>query len=172
MVGVGQNIVMHIFTITGPPGAGKSTLASRIAEKITPTLIIPVDDLRTWVKSGLADSVPWSDETERQFQIAEQATLKIAETYASHGFNVVIDHCRNLPTLNKLFQQIQVEKILLLPTLQTTLHQNATRTNKDFDPQILAETIKFTHKAFTEADKTGWITLTNHEEIETFLETI
>lgn len=160
---------MQSFVVTGPPGAGKSTLAHRIAEKLTPTLLIPVDDLRTWVKSGLSESVPWTDETERQFQIAEQAALKIAETYASHGFNVVIDHCRNLTTLNKLFDQTEIQKTLLLPELETVLHQNAARTNKDFDPQILVPTIEFTHNAFTEADKTGWTILQTNQDIENFL---
>lgn len=128
-------------------------------------LHIPVDDLRLWVCSGMSDSVPWTEETERQFQVAEESAALVAARYQDAGFAVAIDHCRNLPRLNavveKLLSTRKVVKVLLLPDLEVNLRRNTERTNKDFDPAILDDTIRFTNHAFREAESAGWRVIDN-----------
>lgn len=128
-------------------------------------LHIPVDDLRLWVSSGLSDSVPWTDETERQFQIAEESAMLVATRYQDAGFAVAIDHCRNIPRLDSITStwlcDRNVVKVLLLPDLEVNLKRNRDRTNKDFDPGILDDTIRFTNDAFREANATGWRVIDN-----------
>lgn len=157
-----------IFFVSGPPGAGKTTLAGAVLERFERGVHIPVDDLRLWVTSGLADSVPWTDETERQFQVAEESAVEIARRYQDAGFAVVIDHCRNLPRLNDLHESLSgrpVIRVLLLPDKDTNLRRNAERTNKEFDPAVLIETIIYTNDTFREADKTGWIIIDNSDRL-------
>ncbi|MCA0361335.1 MAG: hypothetical protein LCH41_09795 [Armatimonadetes bacterium] len=124
-------------------------------------VVIPIDDLRLWVRSGLADSVPWTDETERQFTLAEEGAFRLALVYLSAGFDVWIDHCRNLPRWENLLDsfagelaEVEVRKILVLPALEVNLAHNASRTNKDFDPALLVETIEGTYARY-EADLPG-----------------
>lgn len=154
-----------IYLITGAPAVGKSTLAEALIRRFPNGLHIPVDDLRLWVKSGLADSVPWTVETERQFQIAEEAACRVARTYAAHGFAVVIDHCRNLERLDQVVSRhlegCQVARICLVTDLQTNLERNRARRNKDFDPEVLAETIAFLSPRFREDRREGWFVLDN-----------
>ncbi len=149
-----------ILLLTGPPGAGKTTEAAAWAAAQTLGLHLPVDDMRLWVKGGLADSVPWTDESERQFQMTERAAWTAARIYAEAGCAVAVDHCRNLPRLNALceehWQGLAVRRVLLLPDLEENLRRNRERTNKDFDPAILEETIRAVHAGHSAADQHGW----------------
>jgi len=154
-----------IFWITGPPAAGKSTLCRALLAHFQPATLIPVDDLRPWVVSGFADSVPWTAETERQFQVAEQAVCGIVRPYHRNGFAVAVDHCRNMPRLEALIQaelsDLPVLKICLMPDLETNLHRSHTRTNKPFAPHHLDETILYTNTHYRDAQIPGWHVIDN-----------
>lgn len=157
---------MHPITfVTGPPGAGKTTLSEGLVAGVEFGVHIPVDDMRLWVKSGLADSVPWTDESERQFQVAEEAAVAVARRYQAAGFLAVIDHCRNVARLDSLIAghlaDRPVRKVLLLPLLEANLRRNRDRTNKDFDPAILDDTIRFTNDMFRKSAAEGWIVIDN-----------
>jgi hypothetical protein len=134
-------------------------------------MIVPVDDLRTWVVSGLAESVPWTDETERQFKIAEAAVCDVVRRYHEAGFAVAIDHCRNLPTLEALISKhladLPVTRICLMPELETNLDRSHTRTNKPFDPHMLDETIQWTNTNYRLTIPEPWHVLDNtHVSVE------
>ncbi len=111
-------------------------------------------------REGLSDAVPWTDETERQFQVAEEAGCRIAARYHDAGFAVALDHCRNLARMDALLEAElparRVERVLLLPSLEETLRRNRERHNKPFDPMVLEAVIRFTHREFSAADTRGW----------------
>ena len=111
----------------------------------------------------MADSVPWSDETEAQFRVAERAALEIARLYQPAGFAVTIDHCRNPPRLDKVVAEarLAVVKVLLMPDLQTNLRRSHERTNKSFDPHLLDETIAWTNEHYRIAPGNDWTVIDN-----------
>ncbi len=152
-----------IFLISGPPAAGKTTLCDALLARFERGLHLPVDDLRGWVGPGMADSVPWTDETERQFQIAEGAALGVARHYQTAGFAVAVDHCRNPRRLDESFAVPGVVKVLLMPDLETNLRRSHTRTNKAFDPHLLDETIAYTNDRYRQDVGAGWLVIDNAE---------
>lgn len=150
-----------LFIVSGPPGAGKTTLCRALLGRFDRGFHLPVDDLRGWAIRGMADSVPWTEETERQFRVAEAAAFGVAMHYREAGFAVAIDHCRNPRRLDEAFSGAGLIKILLLPSLEANLVRNRARTDKAFDPRILDGTIEFTNRRYREDVGPNWIVIDN-----------
>lgn len=153
-----------IFLFTGTPGAGKTTLSRALLRRFPKGIHLPVDDVRDWVVSGIATTFEWTDETERQFRLAEEACAEVARVYQAAGFAVAIDHCRRYPRLDELFAarfaDVRCHRIVVLCDLETALHRNATRTGKNFDPEALAPVIRLLQPVFADVPR-GWISVEN-----------
>ena len=158
-----------IYFLTGPPAAGKSTLAKALLQRFDHGYHIDVDSVRDAVASGMASNTPWTDETTRQFALAEQAACDLAIRYndADFAVAVVIDHCAGPPNLDKLIeerlQHRRVHKIALAPSLDINLHRNRTRSTKEFDTSFLNKAIERLNPLYTNEPihEQGWIVFDN-----------
>ncbi len=80
---------MKTYILTGPPGAGKSTLANSLATKLEKGLHLHCDDIYNMVKGGY--KAPWDDNDDILKNLMFSSALKIIETYQSQGFACVVD---------------------------------------------------------------------------------
>ncbi|MCB8932387.1 MAG: ATP-binding protein [Fimbriimonadaceae bacterium] len=163
--------------ITGPPGAGKSTVSRALAGTFPFGMHIPIDDLREWVAGGMAHPLGWSDETTRQYELAEDAAAEIARRYRRAGFAVVLDHCTMPPRLEAWLARTEfgepLRRVMLLPSLEATRGRNLARVVKDFDTAVLDPHIPNIHRAFAEMDAGGWEVIdTTEDTVERTVERI
>jgi chloramphenicol 3-O-phosphotransferase len=150
-----------VYILAGPPGSGKSAVATALMRRFPLGLHIPIDDLREWVVSGVAHPVPeWTEETGRQFALARRGAADLARRYAEAGYAVAIDDvlfpddasAHILPSLAGL----TVRPVVLLPRLEVALWRNLRRAGKPFDPALLVPTIRAVHRAYSERLRGAW----------------
>ena len=160
-----------IFVISGPPGAGKSSVARALAMRYPFGMHIPIDDLREWVVAGVAHPVPaWTDETSRQFHLARTGAARLARLYAQAGFAVVLDDVMFPEAYDQSMapelRGLRVVRIVLLPAEAIAQQRNRERTGKSFTPSFLVETIRDVHASMQQADfaAAGWHVLDNSSQ--------
>ena len=118
-----------IIILTGPPGAGKSTIGKILAEKLKNSAIVSTDTLRFFIKNGKAEKedADW----ERQLSIGAENACLLAKNFHKKGFNVLLDdvicdkkrmkiYQSKLGKLNPLF-------FLLLPSKEVTAKRDLER---------------------------------------------
>ena len=81
----------RIVIVSGPPGAGKSTIARRLAESVTGELAVHLhtDDFYAYVRKGFV--APWLPESRAQNITIMNALAASAAAYAAGGYEVLVD---------------------------------------------------------------------------------
>ncbi len=80
---------MPITIVTGPPGAGKSTVAAALARSSPLGVHLVADQCFRWVVSGFVP--PWSPDAEGQNATVIDAVGAAAGRFAEGGYEVVVD---------------------------------------------------------------------------------
>jgi cytidylate kinase len=115
-----------VCLITGPAGAGKSTVAKEVAKKFDRTAVVSVDDLRSLIISGRVKPWPWNDESKLQVELSAENACDLAKNFLSKGFSVVIDDVIGASLLNyykESLKEYPLQVILLLPTKEALLRR-------------------------------------------------
>ena len=152
----------RIVIITGPPGAGKSTIARRLAEGADAPLAIHLhtDDFYTYVRKGFEP--PWLPESAAQNRTIMQALTRAAGTFAGGGYDVFVDGIvapRFIEPWLEIARQdnLDLRYIILLPDAETTVVRAIAREGEHALRD--AEAVKEMHRQLTARDdfRAHWI---------------
>lgn len=80
---------MGITIITGPPGAGKTTVAGQLVTMVPRGVHLVCDEVFHWIASGYIE--PWRPESVRQNATVTAAIAAVARRFADGGYEVVVD---------------------------------------------------------------------------------
>ena len=79
-----------ILIVSGPPGAGKTTVARRLAEtSAAPAVHLHTDSFYEAIRAGFI--APWLAESNEQNRTVSRAIVAAAGAYAAGGYRVVVD---------------------------------------------------------------------------------
>ena len=78
-----------VLLLTGPPGAGKTTIAHLLAERAEQSVHLESDVFFRFVRSGYLE--PWKPESHPQNTIVMQAVAAAAGAYAHGGYLTIVD---------------------------------------------------------------------------------
>ncbi|MBP2474508.1 chloramphenicol 3-O-phosphotransferase [Crossiella equi] len=79
----------QVIVLTGPPGAGKSTVARLLADELTPSVHLHTDDFYHFIRQGAV--APYLPEAQAQNETVMEVLAGAAFGYATGGYDVVVD---------------------------------------------------------------------------------
>ncbi|WP_299039228.1 AAA family ATPase [uncultured Pseudokineococcus sp.] len=128
-----------LVVVSGPPGAGKSTVAALLVASFERAALVPGDDFFAfWVRGAL---LPWLPEADEQNTLVLRSAVAASATLAAGGCPVVYDGVLRpgfLPTAAReagrhgLAVPGELHYALLLPSRQRCQQQVAERTGHGF----------------------------------------
>src|SRR5437868_11856955 len=122
-----------LLVVTGPPGAGKSSVARVLAGAARRSVLIEGDAFFGFLASGAID--PWLPASNDQNTVVTKAAASAAGVFATGGYTTVYDGVVGpwfLPTFGAATGLDRFDYVILLPSLDVCLERVATRRNHGF----------------------------------------
>lgn len=141
-----------LLVVSGPPGAGKSTIAAALADRLDPSALVEGDQFFRFLRSGAIE--PWRPESQRQNEVIVRIQAATARRYRDGGYHTVFDGVIGPWFLDSFRAATNgpFEYVVLLPSLDVCLERIRSRDGHDFSDEAAARSM---HTQFVEACG-GW----------------
>jgi predicted kinase len=138
--------VSELVIVSGPPGAGKSTVGRLLARQRERAVHLHTDDVFAWIVRGYVE--PWLPASQPQNVTVMEAIVAVADRFAEGGYDVVVDGIVGPWFLEPwLALDRPVAYAVLRPALEVAEHRAATRGPHALDDRSVVGTM---HAAFAD----------------------
>jgi cytidylate kinase len=143
----------EVIILTGPPGAGKTTVAQLLATDAgRPTIHLTTDEFYRSIRTGFIP--PYLPEAQRQNEVVVDAIVATVTTFARGGYDVVVDGIVGpwfLPPFRAAAGRdgLTMSYVVLRPDLDTTLARATERAGRELKD---VTAITGLHTAFARLD--------------------
>lgn len=135
-----------LIILSGPPGAGKSTVAKLLANKFPKSVHFSMDTVRQFIVGG--NRAPWdtSKEAKKQHKLSDEIAEQIISKYLQNKYVVILDGIYNDKDFLKYKKKFEnVRGFILLPDISINLQRDKLRPKEQQVPQR----VKVLHKYFS-----------------------
>jgi predicted ABC-type ATPase len=141
--------VSEVLIVTGPPGAGKSTVAAALVERRTPSVLVEGDRFFAFLEQGRID--PWLPESHEQNIVVGEAAASATACFAAGGFWTVYDGVV-APWSLSMFASERIDRLhyaVLLPDVERCMERVTTRVGHGFSDMAAT---RHMHAQFADVD--------------------
>jgi len=141
--------VGSLLVVSGPPGAGKSTVAGLVAERLDPSVLVDGDAFFGFLSRGAIP--PWLPESQEQNTVVVRAAAAATGTYAAGGFHTVYDGVIGPWFLTDFLAATgltQLDYVVLLPSPDRCVERVRTRADHAFTDEAAT---RHMHRQFATA---------------------
>ena len=140
-----------LLVVTGPPGAGKSTVAAVIADRLPKSVLVAGDDFFAFLASGMIE--PWLPASRQQNTIVANAASAATREFVVGGYDTIYDGVLgpwSLPTFAEgLGADVShFDYAILLPPVEVCIERVFTRLGHGFTDEPATRKM---HHEFTAA---------------------
>lgn len=125
-----------LIVVTGPPGAGKSTVAEILTERFEPSALVAGDAFFAMIERGYID--PWTKAAHHQNEVVIAAAAAAAGRMTKGGYTVVFDGVIGPWFLDAFLAATgldEIDYVMLLPPEHVCLQRIGSRMGHQFsDP--------------------------------------